>query len=174
MDVEEAIRTKRAVRSYAERSLPEPVIRSILHAGRLAPSARNRQPWHFIAITDRAVLSSLTAAGPYVDFVAESALSVAILTPPPGEAETILFDAGQAAAFMQLRAWELGVVSCLGSVHEQGIARQLLGYPNDLYFRIVIAFGYPRTVAVKPPRRGGRRSLPEVAHRDRWGVPLGK
>jgi len=169
MDVNQAIKTKRAVRQYAEESLPPKVIRSILHAGRRAPSARNSQPWHFIAITDPAILKALTAAGPYIDFVGESALSVAIITPPPSETETILFDAGQTAAYMQLRAWELGVVSCLGSIYEQATARRLLGYPENLYFRIVIAFGYPRSSVVKPARRGGRRQLADVVYRDRWG-----
>lgn len=172
MDVAQAIRTKRAVRSYAGQSLSKTVIHAILHAGRRAPSARNNQPWHFIAITDHAILQSLTAAGPYIDFVAQSALSIAILTPPPSEAETILFDAGQAAAYMQLRAWELGIASCLGSIHEQTAARALLGYPDQLYFRFVIAFGYPRATAMAPPRQGGRRTLADVTYSDRWGEPL--
>ena len=168
MDVSEAIKTKRAVRAYAQRAIPDDVARAILHAGRRAQSAMNDQPWHFIAVRERANLEKLERAGPYIDFVARSAMTVAILTPPPSETETILFDAGQAAAYMQLRAWELGVVSCLGSIYEQEPARSLLGFPAELYLRIVIAFGYPQSAATSPPRKGGRRPLADVAHWEHW------
>ena len=133
-----------------------------------AQSARNEQPWHFIAVRERERLKALKAAGPYIDFVAESAMTVALLTPPPEQKETLLFDAGQAAAHMQLRAWELGVASCLGSIYEQEPARSLLGYPDSLYLRIVIAFGYPRETRPAPARKGGRRVLDEVVRWERW------
>ena len=87
---------------------------------------------------------------------------------PPEQKETLLFDAGQAAAHMQLRAWELGVASCLGSVYEQEPARSLLCYPESLYLRIVIAFGYPRDTPPAPVRRGGRRALDDVVRWERW------
>src|SRR3989304_789682 len=53
MDVAQAIRLKRAVRSYAARPLPEEAIQAILLAGRRAQSAKNTQPWHFIAVQAR-------------------------------------------------------------------------------------------------------------------------
>ena len=168
MDVAEAIRTKRAVREYADRALGDETARAILHAGRRAQSARNGQPWHFIAVRERANLRALRKAGPYIDFVAHSAMSIVLLTPPPATSETILFDAGQAAAHMQLAAWELGVASCLGSIHEQESARAALGFPESLYARFVIAFGYPRHADVRPPRKGARRSLAEVVRWEHW------
>src|SRR3972149_866905 len=53
MDVAQGIRLKRAVRSYAARPLPEAAIQAILLAGRRAQSAKNTQPWHFIAVQER-------------------------------------------------------------------------------------------------------------------------
>ena len=116
MNVIEAIRTKRAVRKYRDEPLSEDVVRGILHAGRRAQSAKNDQPWHFLAIRERANLEALAAIGSNIAYIADAALCVALVTAPPSSRKTILFDAGQAAACMQLAAWELGVVSCLGTV----------------------------------------------------------
>jgi nitroreductase len=170
MDVSEAIRTKRAVREYRDEPLPDPVVRAILHAGRRAQSSKNDQPWHFVAIRDRAVLEALGATSPNVGHIARSALTVAIVTPHPERKQTILFDAGQAAANMQLAAWERGVVSCLATIYEGGKARGVLGFPSDRDLHIAIAFGYPLPGDAEPRvgRRGGRRTLDEVVRWDRW------
>jgi nitroreductase len=100
MNVIQAIRTKRAVRNYRTDPLPGDVVRTILHAGRRAQSAKNDQPWEFIAIRERSILQDLSATSLNVAHIARSALTVAIVTPPPSHKETILFDAGQSAAYM--------------------------------------------------------------------------
>ena len=170
MNVIEAIRTKRAVRKYRDDPLPDDVVRAILHAGRRAQSARNDQPWHFISIRERSTLQSLAATSPNMAHIAGSTLTVALVTPPPSQKGTILFDAGQAAACMQLAAWELGVVSCLGTVYELEKARGLLGFPDDMHLHLVVAFGYPLPADAEPraSHKGGRRSLGDVVHWDRW------
>ena len=108
MNVSDAIRTKRAVRKFQEKSLTEETMRAILNAGRRSQSSKNNQDWRFIAITDKAVLKELSQCGEWAGHIAGAALAVAILTPSPGEKFQYLFDAGQSAAFMQLAAWELG------------------------------------------------------------------
>ncbi len=77
-----------------------------------------------------------------------------------------MFDLGQAAAYMQLAAWELGVGSCPASIYQLDQARQILGFPTDLHLRIAISFGYPADEArlAAPPKKGGRRKLTEIAH----------
>jgi nitroreductase len=85
MDVAQAIRLKRAVRSYAARPLPEGAIQAILLAGRRAQSAKNTQPWHFITVQDRSSLEALSRTGTFASHLASAALGVAILTPDPAE-----------------------------------------------------------------------------------------
>ena len=51
MDVFEAILARKSVRAYDSRSVPDDVLMKVLEAGRLAPSASNRQPWFFLAVT---------------------------------------------------------------------------------------------------------------------------
>ena len=170
MNVIEAIRTKRAVRKYRDEPLPDDAVRTILHAGRRAQSAKNVQPWHFIAIRDRAALGALAATSPNLAYIADAALCVALVTPPPSERKTILFDAGQAAACMQLAAWELGVVSCLGTVWETEKVRALLGFPRERHVDLLVAFGLPRPEDAQPrqSRKGGRKHLDDVVRWERW------
>ncbi|MCD6341405.1 MAG: nitroreductase family protein, partial [Thaumarchaeota archaeon] len=44
---------RRSIRKYRREPVPENVLNAVLEAGRLAPSARNMQPWHFIVVRDR-------------------------------------------------------------------------------------------------------------------------
>lgn len=170
MEVSEAIRLKRAVRKFKTEPLPEAVILAILNAGRRAQSSKNTQPWHFIAITDRATLQALSECGEWAGHLANAALGVALLSPDPAARFQIMFDLGQAAAYMQLAAWELGVGSCLASIYQAERAREILGFPQDLHLRIAISFGYPLddNILNAPPARGGRRLLSEIVHWNRW------
>lgn len=170
MNVSEAIRMKRAVRQFEDRPLPEEAVQAILNAGRRAQSSKNTQPWHFIAIRDKATLKEISECGTWAGHLAGAGLVVAILHADPSERFQIMFDIGQTAAYMQLAAWELEIGSCLASIYEQDKARRILGYPEDLHLRIAISFGYPLDPQdlTKPPKKGGRRQLDEVVHWDRW------
>ena len=170
MNVSDAIRTKRAVRKFQDKPLPKEVVTVILNAGRRSQSAKNIQPWHFIAIQDKNILKELSECGEWAGHLAGAALAVAILTPDPSAKFQTLFDAGQAAAFMQLAGWELGVGSCPASIYEPEKARQILGFPPELHLRIALSFGYPADEEMLSalPKKGGRRSLDEVAHWNKW------
>src|SRR3990170_264820 len=163
MNVSEAIRTKRAVRQFQDEPLPEGVIHAILNAGRRSQSSKNEQAWQFIAIRDKAILKALSECGTYAGHLAGAASGVAIVTPNPEGKFQDLFDAGQAAAYMQLAAWELGVGSCLASIYEPAKARRILGFPPEWHLRIAISFGYPadEEKLSAPPKKGGRRALEE-------------
>jgi nitroreductase len=170
MDVAQAIHTKRAVRQFTNDPLPDVVTIAILNAGRRSQSSKNTQPWHFIAITDKSMLKSLAETGTYAGHIAGAALAIAILTPDPTARFSIMFDAGQSAAYMQLAAWELGIGSCLASIYEPEQARQLLGFPEELHLRIALSFGFPLEpdVLQRPPKKGGRRTFSEVVHWEHW------
>lgn len=170
MQVSEAIRMKRAVREFQDQPLPEEAITSILNAGRRAQSSKNTQPWSFIAILEKSALKTLSECGTYAGHLAGAALGVAILTTDPSERFSIMFDAGQAAAYMQLAAWELGVGSCLATIYEPETARNLLGFPENYHLHIALSFGYPvdQAYLTTPPQKGGRRSLDDLVHWEKW------
>jgi nitroreductase len=170
LSVSDAIRTKRAVREFQDRPLPEEAVHHILNAGRRAQSAKNAQPWHIIAIREKSILKSLSGLGTWAGHLAGAALGVAIITPHPDTRFSVMFDAGQSAAYMQLAAWELGIGSCLATIYETEQARELLGFPKDLEIRIAISFGYPaeEELLTRQPKKGGRRFLDEVIHWEKW------
>lgn len=169
MDVFEAIRTKRAVRQYQDKPIPDDAVRAILNAGRLSQSAKNIQPWYFIAIRDKIVLKKLAEMGRFSPHLGDAALGVVILTPPPSERFQILFDAGQAAAYMQLAAWELGIGSCPVTSYDREKVRDLLLFPEELHVRFAIAFGYPAAAAAqRPANKSGRRTFDDVVHWGKW------
>jgi nitroreductase len=170
VNVSDAIRLKRAVRKFQDRPLPEDVVLAILNAGRRSQSSKNEQTWQFIAIRDKSIQRALSKCGEYAGHLAGAALGVAILTPDPEGKFQTMFDAGQAAAFMQLAAWELGVGSVPASIYEPEKARQILGFPAEWHLRIALSFGYPleQEKLSAPPKKGGRRSLEQVVHWDRW------
>ncbi|MCK5635193.1 MAG: nitroreductase family protein [Anaerolineales bacterium] len=170
MNVHDAILLKRAIRKFSDEPLPEDIVRRIVDAGRRAQSAKNRQPWHFIVIRERETLIKLSELGTYSGHLAGAALGVAIVTPDPNQRWSIMFDAGQAAAYMQLAAWELGVGSCPATIYQPEAARELLGYPQDLHLHVALSFGYPlhSEQLTEKPKGGGRKNFAEITHVDRW------
>ena len=170
MNVSKAIRQKRAVRNFTSEPLPQATILAILNAGRRSQSSKNSQPWHFITVTERDALQALSECGDWAGHLAGAALGVAIVHSDPGEKFQLMFDIGQAAAYMQLAAWELGVGSCLASIYHPERASLLLGFPDDLHLRIAISFGYPLDEGLleAKPKKGGRRNLDDIVHWERW------
>ena len=170
MNVSDAIRAKRAVRQFQQSPLPEEAVHAILNAGRRSQSSKNTQPWQFIAIREKNILAALSECGTWAGHLAGAALGVAILTPSPDEKFQTMFDAGQAAAYMQLAAWELGIGSCPASIYEPEKARAILNFPAEWQLRICLSFGYPlKTEKLSaPPKAGGRKKLEEVVHWEKW------
>ena len=165
MTVSELIRTKRAVRQFTDEPLSEEAIRSILNAGRRAQSSKNTQPWHFIAIRDRETLRQLSQCGAYAGHLAGAPFAIALIS---STAEG--FDLGQAAAYMQLVAWDLGIGSCIASMWEPEKAKAILGVPQDLHFDVAISFGYPLHGGEQPsaPKSNGRKLFNEVVFWEQW------
>jgi nitroreductase len=168
-----AIRTKRAIRRFADRPLAPAHLERILNAGRRAASSKNQQRWAFIICREREHLGELAAVGPFAGHLAGAAVAIALVTPDPGRADaplSVLFDLGQAADSMQLAAWELGVGSVPATVYDQPLARRLLGYPADRHCEFLLSFGYPAdpTDLTRPPRAGGRLALDDLVHEERW------
>jgi nitroreductase len=170
MDVAQAIRGKHAVRSFLPAPIPDDVARAILNAGRRAQSSKNSQPWQFIAVRNRPTLELLARTGRYAGHIASAAMAVVIATPDPARKFTVAFDAGQAAAYMQLAAWELGVGSCLASLYFPAEVARILAVPDPWQAHVAVSFGYfdpdkqPPSGVLHP----GRKSLDEIVHWEKW------
>lgn len=173
LSVWSAISTKRAVREFADRPLEPGHLDRILQAARRSGSSKNLQRWEFIVCRDRAHLGELAAVGPWAGHLAGAAVGIALVTPDPAAADaphSVMFDLGQAAAYMMLAAWELGIGSVPATVYEHELARRLLGYPADRHCEYILSFGYPADdrVLTAPNRPGRRKPLAEIVHEERW------
>ena len=173
MSVWRAISTKRAIRKFADTPLEAAHVDRILRAGRRSGSSKNLQRWEFIVCRDRAHLRELAAVGPYAGHLAGAAVGIALVTPASKGADdplSVMFDLGQAAAYMMLAGWELGIGSVPATVYEHDLARRLLGYPDSHHCEYILSFGYPADASelTAPNRPGQRRPLEEIVHEERW------
>lgn len=78
MDIIEGILTRRSIRKYTGEKISEEQLKTILRAGFQAPSARNRQPWHFIVVRDRNKLESIAQAHPYAKMLPEAGCGIIV------------------------------------------------------------------------------------------------
>jgi len=171
METWDAIRSRRNVRTFADRPVGEPDLERILEAARRTPSSSNRQRWDFVVITDRDRLQRLSGVWRGAQHVARSAATIALIAPLATDAhtrESIHYDLGQATMSIMLAAADAGVGSGHAAVENQPLARELLGFPEDHFCAWLIALGYPDDRPLRPVRTPDRRPWDEVVHRERW------
>jgi len=143
----------------------------ILEAGRLAPSAANRQPWHFIVVTDPEQVAALRAsyARPW-ETTAPTILAVCIepskawVRKKDGE-EFWKVDAAIALENMVLCATEKGVGTCWIAYFDEKAARKVLGVPKDARVVAMTPLGYPDEEKGKVTER---KDLKDIVHYEKW------
>ena len=171
METWDAIRSRRNVRTFEDRPIPPEYLDRILEAAWRTPSARNEQPWDFVACTERETLRRLAETWRGAGHVAGSAATVVLVSPIAAEQrdrDWIRYDMGQATMSMMLVAADLGIGSCHAAVEDQALARRILGLPDDRICIGQISFGYPADRPLRPIARPSRRPVDEVVHRERW------
>lgn len=169
METRKAIDSVRVIREFDARVVEDELVERILNAGRRTGSSKNEQVWAFITVRDRDRLGQLAHVGRYAGHLAGAAVAIALVTPNPASISAI-WDLGRAAQNMVLAAWDLGIGSVPATVYDHLLASRLLGLPPDRRCDYLLSFGHPadpsQLTAAK--RAGGRRSLAEVVHEERW------
>jgi nitroreductase len=140
MDVFLAIASRREVRDYADRPLPDDTVRRILEAGRIAGSSRNRQQRRFVVVADPYLREQLAESVYASGNVRGAALVVVVTGIGRGPVE---FDVGRAAQNMMLAAWSEGVGSCPNGMPDPEAIARLLDLAEDERPVTVLTFGYP-------------------------------
>ena len=171
MEAWDAIAARRNVREYK----PDPVaiedLDRIAEAGWRAPSAKNRQPWDFVIVTDRDQLQELSTVWRGAGHIAAAPAAIAIVVPvPPDERRVVTdnYDVGQATMAMMVAATDLGIGTGHSSVGDQDKARAILGVPDDYLVAFLLGVGYPADRPLTPIRKPNRRPFSEVVHHGRW------
>jgi nitroreductase len=171
METWDAIRSRRNVRSYGDRAIAPEDLDRILEAARRAPSAGNQQAWDFVVCTGREQLTQLARVGPAAGHVAGATAAIALVGPRSDDAQMrdlVQLDMGQATMSAMLAAADLGIGSAHAGVHDQELARRLLGFPGDRFCALLITLGVPADRPLTPIERPNRRPFTDVVHRGHW------
>jgi nitroreductase len=169
MKISDAIRQRRSVRAFLDKPVEDEKLLRVLEAGRLAPSASNRQGWKFVVVRDKAARDRLVEVAKGQKFVGQAPVVIAAC----GTITDYRMTCGQlsypidvaiAVDHMTLQAVEEGLGTCwIGAFYEDK-AKTLLGIPDDVRVVALLPLGYP---AEEPPPRP-RKPLEEIVARERW------
>jgi nitroreductase len=169
MQTWEAITSRRNVRSFADRPIAAADLDRILEAGRRSPSSQNWQPWDFVLVTERSVLTELAKVFRGAGHVAHSAATIVVVGPAGDNPfRRAQLDLGQATMAMMLAAADLGIGSCHAGIADLPRVRELLGIPDDRDWALLISLGYPADRPLTPIKNPDRRPFDDVVHRGHW------
>ncbi|MEM4312267.1 MAG: nitroreductase family protein [Nitrososphaerales archaeon] len=167
LDTFECIRKKREVRSYRSESIRDDIIIKILEAGRLAGSAMNKQPWHFILVKDGKRLKDLGALCYTGSFIADANCAIVVLSDSKNPYRQ--FDSARAIQNMMLAACNEGVGSGITTGIDREKVKKMLKIPQAWEIEAVIALGYPDR---GPMGKKNRKPLREITSLEEFGKPL--
>jgi nitroreductase len=175
MNVFETVQARRSIRAYLDKPIPQDKLERILEAARLAPSAVNIEPWHFIVVTS-AEKRKILSKGLYAKFVAQAPLVIVACGNKKSSPDWYTIDTALAVENMILTAVGEGLgTCCVGSFNEKEVAT-LLEVPKDYEVLLMVTVGYPKekfdlrsklSHLVRP-----RKLLSEVASIEEFGSEI--
>jgi len=164
MQTQEAIKQRRSVRSFQDKPISRGLIEKIVDAGRLAPTARNIQPWEFIAVTQKEILKKLGQIADTGSFISQCSACIVVCSE---DTKYYLEDGCAATENILIAATDLGLASCWVAGDKKPYAekvKELLGIPKEFKLVSLIALGY----ADLPKETPSKRTLKEVLHWQRF------
>ena len=170
MDIYEAIRKRKSIRSFLDRPVEEEKLERILEAARLAPSARNVQEWRFLVVTDPGPRRRLIPAAARQGFVGEAPVIIV------GCAETdehvmrcgeksYPIDVAIAMEHIALAAAAEGLGTCWIGAFYQDQVKMTLNIPDEIKVVELMPLGYPADTAEAEKKR---KPAEEIFRRDQW------
>jgi nitroreductase len=171
MEVLEAIKTRRSIRRYKSRPVPEEILKEVLSAARLAPSGNNAQPWRFIIVTDEELKLKLVQACKGQKFIAEAPIVIVGCGFPDDAYATIggymngcYMDVAIAMDHLILAATSAGLGTCwIGAFKEEKV-KEVLSIPPDVKVVALTPLGYPE----ESPQKQTRKDLAELVCYDKF------
>lgn len=169
MDALQVIHTRRSIRQYRDQPVPEELVKQLLGAAMMAPSARNAQPWHFVVLRDRRLLAEIPRFHPNAEMARDAPLAILVcadldLEISPGY---WMIDCALAAQNLLLAAHALGLGAVFTGVYprEERVEgfRRLLDLPERVMPHSLIPVGFPAEQPVSEDRYREER-----VHHDRW------
>lgn len=169
MNTLEAIKTRRSIRKYKKGQVPIKIIQTLLEAAMQAPSAGNEQPWHFVVILEKDILSEIAKINPYADMAGDAALAVLICGDVDDEKYEGFWvqDCAAATQNLLLAAHELGLGAVWTAVYPMGDRAEkyssLFKLPSNIIPLALVPIGYP-----DQERKIENRFKEERIHFNKW------
>jgi nitroreductase len=170
MDVFEAVRTRKSVRSFQDRPVEDALLERLFETVRLAPSARNGQEWRFVAVRDAAVRRRIATDAAQQPFIGTAPVLLACCAETDGR----IMRCGQAAYpidvaiamdHLALAAAAEGLGTCWIGSFDESMVLELLHIPRDVRVVQLMPLGWP---ADPSPVEKNRLPLATILHRERW------
>ncbi|NLE28281.1 MAG: nitroreductase [Phycisphaerae bacterium] len=177
MNVFEAIKNRRSVRSFSDRAIPAEVLEKMKLAIRYAPSACNFQPWHFIIVTDAKLRGSLAQAANDQLWMAQAPVTMVACgfadqayKKMGGYDNSIDIDLAIALDHLSLAAVEEGLGTCwIGAFKEEEV-KTILNIPNNVKVVGMMPVGYPATAnLIRPIDESRRKADSEIFSTNSFG-----
>ena len=167
----ELARRRCSIRGYKPDPIPEELLNEVLEAGRLAPSAKNLQPYHFIVVRSKEGLDALAEAYP-APFFREAPVAIVVCVEPSkgwtrerhDGKNYCEVDAAIAVDHMTLAAEDLGLGTCWVAAFDPVRVHEAMGLPEGIIPLILLSLGYPNA----PGREKSRKNLEELVRYEHW------
>jgi nitroreductase len=174
------IRTRRSIRKFLDRPVEAEKIDQLLEAALRAPSSRGINPWEFIVVNDKNLLSRLAQSKQHGSAFLKKAPLGIVVCADAEKCDVWVEDASIASIFIHLASESLELGSCWIQIRErmhdgkqsaQEYIAETLDLPSRLQVESIIAVGYP---GEKLPPHKKEELLFEKVHRDVYGRPYYK
>ena len=165
MQAQEALIGRRSVRAYSFKPIPRNFIERLIDCARLAPTARNVQPWEFVAVTQKETLKKLGALADNGKFIAQANYCIAVFCQ---DTKYYLEDGCAATENILIAAQDLGLGACWVAGDKKPYCqdvKELLAAPKALKLVSLIAVGYAQSQVALP----AKKSLKTVLHWEKFG-----
>ncbi|MDR2820333.1 MAG: nitroreductase family protein [Desulfovibrio sp.] len=168
MDIFETLFTRRSIRKYTQESVTDEDVGLLLKAAMLAPSANNRQPWHFVVVRDKKTREALAARHPYAKMAAEAPVVIVVCGDvADGIGGYWVQDCSAATQNLLLaaRGKNLGTVWCgVYPVDDRvAVVREILNLPAGIMPLGLVVLGHPAQ-----PFSEAHRFNESKIHHDMW------
>jgi nitroreductase len=169
METLEAIHTRRSIRKFTGKSIPEELLTKILEAAMYAPSARNTQPWHFVVITNKELLGKIPHIHPYAEMCYDAGAAILVCgdTAIENLEGYLALNCGAASQNILLATHDLGLGGVWLGVYPRKERMEplskLFNLPQNIIPITLIALGYPNK-SILPQERFKEDRI----HLNRW------
>lgn len=170
MDTLQTILERRSIRRYKPEAIPDEHLKQILEAGRQAPSAANRQPWHYVVVGDPAQKQRVAQACNGQTWMADAAYILVAVGLPQVSENWYRVDVAIGLQNMVLAARSLGYGTCWIGAFQPAQVKEVCRIPAEMEVVVCTPLGVPDVA----PAARVRKPWEEVFSADRYGEALEK